>query len=493
MPLKPWGQWTPDVSNYEGTAVNTISNVLPRGDGYGPAPSLSVYSQALPGPCRGAFYALKNDGSVITFAGTATKLYQLNNTNFTWMDVSLGGGAYASLSSTANWSFAQAGNLVFATQANALLQVFDLTASSAFADALGSPPQAAYISAIGGFLVLSGLLSLPYRIQWCGLYSYNSSTSWTSGTNSADYQDFPDGGIVRGVAGGDQSGVIFQDQAIRSMSYIAGSPLIFQISRISAGNGLYAPYALVTAGENIFYFSNKGFCMIPPGGAPVQIGRERVDRTLLATIDNSNLQLFIAVSDPRGSRVYFAYKSTSGTVGNFDTLLGYDYVLDRWFNLSVSGQYMLGLSQSGVTLENLDLVAPGGSLDAMTLSFDSYATAVQPQLGAFNSSNVLGFFTGPSLQGVIQSSEQGTDGQRLSLSGFRPITDAATIFGSVSFRDTQQATPIVSGEIGISARTGRIDIRRDSRYQRYQVRIPAATPWTFCAGYEPDVTTNGTQ
>jgi len=47
--------------------------------------------------------------------------------------------------------------------------------------------------------------------------------------------------------------------------------------------------------------------------------------------------------------------------------------------------------------------------------------------------------------------------------------------------------------VALSARTGRIDIRRDARYQRYQVRIPAATSWTFCAGYEPDVTTNGTQ
>ena len=168
-------------------------------------------------------------------------------------------------------------------------------------------------------------------------------------------------------------------------------------------------------------------------------------------------------------------------------------MLDRFFQLSVSGQYLLGISQSGLTLENLDAIAPGGSLDAMTLSLDSYATAVQPQLAAFNSANMLGFFTGPNLQGIIQGAEQGTDGRRITLSGFRPITDAATLYGSVSYRDTQAATPIVSAEVGMSSRTGRIDIRRDSRYQRYQVRIPAGTNWTFAAGYEPDVTANGTQ
>ncbi len=248
---------------------------------------------------------------------------------------------------------------MFATQADALLQVFDLTQSTAFSNALGNPPQAASISALGGFLVLSGLLSLPYRIQWCGLYTYNTAQSWTSGLNSADFQDFPDGGTVRGIAGGDQSGVIFQDQAIRSMAYVAGSPLIFQIERISAGNGLYAPYSIVTAGENIFFFSNKGFMMIPPGGVPTQIGRERVDRTFLQNLDNGNLQLFQGASDPRSTRVYFAYKSLAGKAANFDTLLGYDYVLDRWFTVSISGQYLLGISQSGLTLQSLDPIAPG--------------------------------------------------------------------------------------------------------------------------------------
>ena len=63
-------------------------------------------------------------------------------------------------------------------QANAVLQVFDLSSSSAFADAAGTPPQAAYVSVVGRFLVLSGLLSTPYRIQWSGLNSFNASTSW---------------------------------------------------------------------------------------------------------------------------------------------------------------------------------------------------------------------------------------------------------------------------------------------------------------------------
>jgi hypothetical protein len=209
---------------------------------------LAVYTQPLPAACRGAFYALESDGTVITFAARVDRLYQLNNTDFTWKNVSLpaaassisnaspavitytntfaagdpfvfsasgtlptgltasttyyviaaslsgsafrvsatlGGAAintssagsgthsvtsiYSILTAAAQWQWAQFGNLVFATQANVVLQVFNLQTDSAFAVCGGSPPQAAHISVLGRFLALSGLLSNPFRIQWSGL------------------------------------------------------------------------------------------------------------------------------------------------------------------------------------------------------------------------------------------------------------------------------------------------------------------------------------
>ena len=382
MPLLAYGDYRPDVSDYEGQATRNILNVLPRGDGYGPFPDFSAYASALPAACRGGFYALKSDGTVITFAGTSNKLYKLNNTDFTWIDVSKGASTYSALSSTAQWQFAQTGNLVFATQANAVLQVFDLSSATAFSDALGSPPQAAYISVVGRFLVLSGLLSTPYRIQWSGLNSFNATTSWTSGVNSSDFQDFPDGGIVRGVAGG-EAGIIFQDQAIRSMSYVAGSPIIFQIDRLTQDKGLFAPYSIIRAGENIFFYAGQGFHMIAPGGLPQAIGREKVDRSFLNDLDKGNLQLFMGAADPRSTRVYWAYKSVAGIIGSYDKFLGYDFLLDRFFPVSVTGQYLMGISQTGLTLENLDSIST--SLDALTLTLDGFATAVQPEIGQFNS------------------------------------------------------------------------------------------------------------
>lgn len=488
MPLKPWGEWKPDVADYESDATRNILNVLPRGDGYGPFKTFAAATQAMAGTCRGGFYALKSDGSVQVFAGTSTRLYKLNNTDLSWTDVSKGGSAYSALSANAQWQFAQTGNLVWATQANVPLQVFDLSSSSAFADGAGSPPQASYIAVVGRFLVLSGLLSQPYRIQWSGLNSFNSATSWTSGVASSDFQDFPDGGIVRGVAGG-EFGTVFQDQTIRRMSYIPGSSLIFQIERITQDLGLYAPYSIVRAGPMIYFYAGQGFYKIAPGGYPEQIGREKVDRTFIADLDATNLQLFIGASDPRSSRVYWAYKSSGGATGLFDKIIGYDSALDRMFPLSASGEYLTGISQAGITLEGLDSIST--SIDALTLTLDAYASSVQPQLAMWDSSHKQGFFTGDNLEATLETSEQGTDGQRIFVSGFRPITDATTFYGSASFRETTQSSATYTSEVGRNSRTGRCDLRKSTRYSRMKVRIPASTSWTFCSGVEPDITPDG--
>ncbi len=123
---------------------------------------------------------------------------------------------------------------------------------------------------------------------------------------------------------------------------------------------------------------------------------------------------------------------------------------------------------------------------------DPFATAVQPEIGQVSGAHVLGFFRGTNLEATMESAEQGTDENRVTIRGFRPVTDAATLYGSVSYRDTPSTAATPGSEVPVNARTGRCDVRRDTRYSRFKVRIPAATSWTFCAGVIPDLTTGGT-
>lgn len=355
----PFPAWEPDKADYLAGSSQVITNVLPQGDGYGPFPDFSALTAALPAACRGMVFARNADGSILVVAGTSTKLYKLNNTDLTWSDVSLGAGSYSALSTGFNWQFVQFNSLLFATQANAVLQVLDLTSPTAFANALGSPPQASYIFIINRFLVLAGLLSSPYRVQWSGLNNVNASTSWDNVTLQSNFQDLADGGLTRGGVGGDMSGIVFQDSMIRSMVFNPGSPETFDILKVSDQEGIFAPQSAVKAGGSTYFISTMGFRSIPPGGVPTPIGKEKFDRFFFGDVDSGNLQYCIGVADPKSPRILWAYKSQAGQVGLFDTLIVYDWQLERATKVAMSGEYLTTLATPGITLESLDVLAPG--------------------------------------------------------------------------------------------------------------------------------------
>jgi hypothetical protein len=351
-----FGEWAPDVVDLDTGESPTILNVVPRADGYGPFQQLQGFTSALPAPCRGYFFARNADGSITIFAGTATDLYQLNNTNFTWTLVSKGGSSYSGVPSGQNWQFVQFNSLVIAVQVNTVPQVFTLGSSTAFGDLGGSPPQAAYVAIINRFVVLTGLSGLPFRIQWSGL---NQPTTWDNVTAQSNFQDMADGGILVGVAGNDQFGVVFQQSAIRNMIFAPGSPEIFDIIKIADKDGAINNGSIVTAGDVVFFVSPQGFKMLAPGGYPTPIAREKIDRTFFADLDQANLQYLIAAADPSFTRVFFAYKSVAGASGLFDTILCYDRVLQRWTKIVQSGEFLATLAKPGLTLEALDPIAPG--------------------------------------------------------------------------------------------------------------------------------------
>lgn len=491
MAYKAFGEWRPDVSDFQSDYTQTVQNVFPKGDGYGPVPDLAAYTSALSTACRGYFFARNPDGTVAVFAGTASHLYKLDNTSLTFTDISKGASTYATLSSSANWGFAQFNNFVIGVQQNVAPQIYSLTTSTAFGDLGGSPPQAAYVTVVNRFLVLSGIQSPnSYRVQWSGLNDINSSQAWTSGVNSSDFQDLPDGGIVQGVAGG-EFGVIMQEASIRRMTFAPGSPYVFGIDRIAQDDGLYAPYSLIAAADRVFYLGPAGFRMILPGGYPQPIGKERVDRTFLADVDTANIQLCIGGHDPNSTRVYWTYKSINGATGLFDKILVYDWILDKWSLIVISGEYIASLAKPGITLEGVD-TAYGSNIDTLTIpSLDSISSASLASLSAVDPTHKVGFFTGANLEAQLVTGEQGDGGQRIYVNGIRGITDAPTFFGSVSMRENPQAATVYSTETDLDTKTGVCPARISTRYARGKIRIPEGQNWTYAAGVEPEVRLEG--
>lgn len=556
MATLPFGQYMPDVSDLNRQYTKSVLNVRPQGDGYGPFSDWQAYSAALPSACRGVFYARKKDGSVATFAGTATKLYLLDNTSLTWTDVSKSGGTYTTLDAVANWSFAQFNDVVIATQNNDAMQSYTLSSSSEFADLGGSPPQAAYISVVNRFLVAAGIAGNPNRVQWCAL---NAITNWS--TLEADSQDLPDGGAVQGIRGGDY-GIIIQAGSIRRMVFVPGSDVIFDIDRIDSETGCELPWSITEAAGSVFFWSQKGPVKIAPDGSKTFIGEQRVTNTVQAEYDSGYPNLFIAGVNPECNTVIFAYKTAnSGDTDNFDKAHLYDYVQNKWVPVELNGQMLGSLAQSGFTLESLGTIGSNaisgaadngsglirltvattadyttgqikdvaevtgtteangtwtitvidathidlqgstfsnayvsggyvaGSVDDLDISLDDFSTASLPQLAIFNTDYKLCFFLGDPLEATLETSEQSGIAKRSFVNGLMPITDAATVHGSVAGRENLNATPAYAAEQSLNDQ-GFIPARLSTRHVRAKIRIPAGTTWTYATGIdvmaEPD-------
>jgi hypothetical protein len=563
MPFIPFPEFRPDVDDFRGAHTQVLSNVLPRGDGYGPMPDLQAYSEALPTACKGLFHARKTDGTIVLFGATATRLYKLDNTALGWVPVSkvttltsisnaspgvftknshglengdtfvlstsgalptgltagtvyyvvnktantfeaslTAGGAsintssagsgthsmtykYTSVSSTDNWQFAQFGDNVVAVQANTAPQVYDVETSSAFADLGGSPPNSRYVTVVNRFLVLSGQVTEPTRIQWSGL---DAITTWTAGTNFSNYFDAPDGGVARGVAGG-EFGLIFQESTIRRMVYVPGASPAFQIERVAEDKGLLGPYSIVRAGERVFFISQQGFQEFF-GGVLTPVGKEKVDRTFLADLDTAYLNLLIGASDPSGTRAFWAYKSVGNAVTtHFDKLICYDYGIQRWSPpISINGEFIASVVKPGTTLDALDDIS--SSIDALPFTLDSVAAAISSRLSGCDDDHQLGFFDGSNLEAILETPEQGLEGKRMKVRGFEPRTDATTVYGSVRHRASAQAALSQTTETLINTQ-GKCPQRVETKLARGRIRIPAGTLWTNAMGVEPDFIPTG--
>lgn len=566
-----FGAYAPDLNDIGSSNSVDILNVYPRKDGYGPFQDLQAFTLALPEGCRGFYFARRTDGSIAIFAGTTTELYLLDNSTFAWTVVSKGGGPYSPLVSTANWQFAQFNDLVIAVQAGTVPQKYTLASGGNFADLGGSPPTAAFVSIIGFFVVLTGLLSDPKRVQWSDL---GAPETWTAGVGLADFQTLSDGGNVGKASGGDAFGVIFQQESIRTVTYAPGSSTVFQIARVSTQETLFADDSIINIGNRTFYIGASGFKMIVGSGDPVAIGKERVDRYFFANVDRGNLQLVIGASDPTSTRVYWAYKSQQGSAGFFDTMLAYDYALDRWSRISVSGEYLASLAKPGLTLEQMDAIAPGaltvtgaanngaglirlalnavsnanftiagqnfivvqginpaymngtwrvnvidathiditatseggappafgaayvsggaigGSMDAIPFSFDSIGKASAAQIGAFDISHKLGFFTGANLEAILETAEGDPVGNTVEINGLRPMTDCATAVCSVGMRMSSADEVAYSQEVAVDDQ-GWAEAYVETRYARGRLRCPAGADWSYATGISPDVALAG--
>lgn len=481
----PFGPFHPDAAGINTPVCRMAKGCLPEIGGFKPLPSLQPATDVLVGSaaCLGGAVVFEADGTVHSFAGTNADLCKLQ-ANSTWADVSrLVGGAY-STGSGERWRFETFGDLVLATTISEPLQKFALSSSTNFEALGGSPPRARYIGVVRDFVLLGGIQNAENRVQWSAI---NNAEGWTPGTDSSDYQDFPSGGPVRGVVGGEVA-YVFQASKVTRMTFVPGSAEIFQFDEVEGGRGLAAPHSLVRIGGDAYYMAQDGFYRFSlAGGGSTPIGVGKWSRWFAADRRPGTEQLVIGGVDPARQVIMWAYVPVTSSGSTPTRVLIYDWAMDE---ATVADITVLAMSQwltQGVTLDDLGAF---GTLDELPFSLDSPVwRGGVGLLGIFGSDNKLSYLAGSPMAAQFVTSDGQSEG-RVFLKGIRPSVDTSLVSVAVAGRE-RDADAVTFGPAASMEDTGICPQHVSGNILRAQIDVTAGAAWTKAKSLTPILGRNG--
>ena len=452
------------------------------------------------------------DGTWKVFAGTSTKLYTWALAG--WTDVSRTSGGGYNVAAGDLWSFAQFGTHLIAVNQNDDPQVIDIEAGSNFAALGGSPPRAWNVFVISDFVVLSGLATNNRKIQWSAV---NDITGWIVGTNLSDEQEFPDGGPVQGVGGG-EIGYVVQDRCIRTMQFLPGdTTYIFSFSRVLHDRGCISKYGFTCIGNNLYFVAEDGFYAVT-GQQVTPIGHDKVDNWWRANSDKGRYNVIQAVTVIDAPHIMWAFHSNSASTC-YDKLLVFDWSNGKWAKTSEQAQVW---ASSGIATTNLDLDTTGPEpfdavIDVPTRTFqasafqadafqvipvaykpplplDSFAYAGgRPLSAGIDENGFLSALNGPNLPATLETAEAHLGpGMRFFVSEAYPVVDEAEAGTTVAAATRERLQdPIVWGQPVPLEITGSAALFCSARLYRFRVSIPNASTWTHAQGVQIEVQPDG--
>ncbi len=451
MPTVPFSEWMPDQPEMsDGSRV--VQNVFPRTRGtYGPMRALTEVGNALNSPCKGAGSFMGSDNTIVTFAGTATKLYLWNGAD-TWTDVTRLSGDYT-MADEHRWVFEQIGNTVYADNGIDTPQSWVIGLSSRWAAATGSPPISKYLAAVdNGFLMRANTPLDNRETQWSEQFNSNG---WVIGQNQSDTQVFQEGGKITGLVGGENP-VWFQQKKIRRGIY-TGPDAIFQINEISRERGCVVPGSIAAYQRTIIFLANDGFYRLDAEQALTPIGEDKVDETIWANINQDNFNACWSLIDPRRKAYYFAWPSSSGIA---DTLWICNLNGNRWAPSSYDMECLFFMyAEVSIDLDT-DIDVADQNLDGSglpSLDSEAFAGSPIPKLACFTPNHKLAFFDGPTLEATIDTSEaQIGDGfSQVEVDRVIPLVTGGnpsiSAQGKIGLRNRQQDAVTYSGAVGADA------------------------------------------
>jgi hypothetical protein len=483
----PFAEWTPDLPALENPGSTVAKNVIPKRVGYGPLRAVSEITDAMNARMRGGIAVKDNSGSVLVYAGSASKLYSVSgtaHTDRTTTGAASGGTGVYALGDFSNWKFSKWGEYCIAVAIEENPQVIGLGGAN-FADLGGSPPKASSIAVINNFVVLGDVVEsgtrYPNKVRWSAI---DDHTDWAaSATTQSDSQlllsdEGSGGGAIMAVTGGEY-GNVFMEATTWRMAY-SGLPSVFEFSEVLPGVGTAAANSVTREGRLTHFLTTEGFCQLTDGYQPKWIGRDKIDDWFNADFDASYPSRVIASSDPESALVYWIYPGQGHVDGAPNRILIYNWHSEKWSYGEIDMQWIFRSLSAGYTLDDLDSV--NSSIDAISPSLDSKVwKGGTLEMAVYSNNHKKGTLGGTPLDGCIETAEVTGKGSRVYVNGVRPLVDGtATV--QIGTRNKMSEEPTYSTAVTPHASTGIANMRSDARYQR--IRVNTSGEFTEAIGVD---------
>jgi hypothetical protein len=440
-------EWLPDLPELNNPGLTVADDVIPDVDCYrkfNVAAEFSVGFLTAPATAVALAFGYDSLQSNYIYAASPTRIYSIDSTST---------GTLTAKTSTLNaasndWDFLQYESLMIAVQDGEVPLKHTVGSSSNFSTlaSSGTAPSANCIGRVGQFVVLGHLTDgtdRPSSVAWGAIDNPESWPTPNSATAIAQQsgEQYLDQqlGQVMAIASGDQYGVILQKSGVTRMTYV-GPPVVFQFDVIDRERGLQHRHGAVKVGGIVYYVSNDGF-YATDGVTVVNIGLGKCNKYFISIDTGSDVR---ACFDKKRNCVLWFFNINSSTTRN--KAIAYN-VLSKNFS---------------------------------TLNIAASAVATAPTEAFFYAYNrQYQYFGGvaSSVANLVTGEFEVEPGYRALVTGLKPLVTqdgsnaAPTIVGGMVYRNSLTDQTTSTSFSSITAATGFMDNRIESRYQRISLNI----------------------
>lgn len=485
----PYLEWRPDIAAFPSPRKSpfmvTATNVLPSADGYGPAPDLNPFSDALPTSdvARGGAAFLDKSGQPHTFVGSPTALYKLASDG-SWTDVTrVAGGAYT-LGDEERWTLSQFGDNVIASHIGDAQQIFDMTASTEFEDIAGSPAQSRFTASFGSQLVaFNTTTSEAHAIA----SRVNDIDAWDGdGTGGSWEITFPDGGPIN--AAFEVGGAMWFGQATKWRHIVfVGDEAVIDQEVMAVNSGVDVPLSFIPYRGVAFYVGGDGLYQFNPlAGGPTNIGVDKVDNFFTDEFNRAQRHLVSSSIDPLRKLWLLAFPSSSAVSGRPDRIMAYYWPNGTWAILAIEVEHLMAAYSLGIAWDDLDDIY--ASIDDVNRPFDSpLFVGGAPLVGAMTTGEAFGTFDGSNLAATLESGDYqfGRD-NAATIKKVTPLidcTDPTQVSIEIGFRNFLGEAVSYSAAAALNSEGEAFPLRY-ARYPRMRTTVAAGATWTKVRGIE---------